>query len=375
MALTTSSSGVSCSDWDDLADETGFLALGRNRYTCAYVVYTDGTFFYAEEGDYGGGVIFGGPNNLPGGTVSGTDADAVIQACIDDIPATRGAVITVKKGNYPIDTRIDVDKEALIIGEGREATTFTATTNGMTMMTFGPTVSHGGLMHVEFDGDNKASRGLQLNDYRHGIFFDIYIHDVDFDNTSRGVGVYGGDNVGDHCTWNKFLQIHIYNCYHGFWMRKTDGDSYCNANWIENVYCGTIDGNAFHLDVGAEQDNMNNNKLIACGAQVADIGYLIGGIGNCLLWCFVENCVTAEARDIGDRTEWWGRDTQNATIFGAGTRSIVNGVGQNGTNDPSAAGVWFGNGYEGLFVKWDSAGPTHHMSIYTNAAFYDWVVT
>jgi len=121
MVLKTSSGApITCTDWDDLTDEDGFLALGRNRYHCSYVIYTDGTYFYAENGATGN-LDYGGPNNLPGGTVSGTSAVAVIQAAIDALPSTSEGEIYIRKGTYPITEAIVLTgKDSITIrGENR----------------------------------------------------------------------------------------------------------------------------------------------------------------------------------------------------------------------------------------------------------------
>jgi hypothetical protein len=54
-------------------------------------------------------------------------------------------------------------------------------------------------------------------------------------------------------------------------------------------------------------------------------------------------------------------------------RTVIDGVGNNGANDPASAGEWNGKGYEGLFVKWNN-GATHYLSVYRGGAWYDWVV-
>ena len=78
---------ITCVDWGNLADEDGFLALGRNRYHCSYVVYTDGTYYYAENGTTGA-LDYGGPSS--NGGASGTSAAAVIQAALDALGGNGG---------------------------------------------------------------------------------------------------------------------------------------------------------------------------------------------------------------------------------------------------------------------------------------------
>jgi len=107
MVLPTSADApITCAHWDQLCDVDGFLALGRNRYTVNYVVYTDGTYFYAENGSTGV-LDYGGPTNE--GAVSGTSAAAVINAAIAALPAD-GGTVKVKTGSYPLSTSIIIPR-------------------------------------------------------------------------------------------------------------------------------------------------------------------------------------------------------------------------------------------------------------------------
>jgi len=101
MTLHTSAdTPITCAYWDELVDEDGFLALGRNRYSVTYVCYTDGTYFYAEDGKTGE-LKYGGPNSLGG--ASGTNAYAVLNGAIVTSP-TPGTVV-IKEGVYPLNVR------------------------------------------------------------------------------------------------------------------------------------------------------------------------------------------------------------------------------------------------------------------------------
>lgn len=112
MTLHTSTDApITCAYWDELVDEDGFLARGRNRYPCKYVVYTDGTNIYAENGDTGV-LDYGGPNNRGG--VSGVNAAAVIQAALS---ALTGGSVVVKKGTYTIGATLIPPANVGLFGE------------------------------------------------------------------------------------------------------------------------------------------------------------------------------------------------------------------------------------------------------------------
>ena len=98
MVLPTSADApITCAHWDQVMDEDGFLALGRNRYHCSYIVYTDGTFYYAEDGTTGV-LNYGGPNNR--GAITGTDFQAVMQAASTDLAS--GGLIKIRAGSYTL---------------------------------------------------------------------------------------------------------------------------------------------------------------------------------------------------------------------------------------------------------------------------------
>jgi len=95
---------------------------GRNRYHCSYIIYTDGDYYYAENGATGK-LDFGGPSNEGTPAVSGTDADAVIQAAQNALPLTvngqAGGKIFIRRGVYPCDSQITINRDFVKIqGEG-----------------------------------------------------------------------------------------------------------------------------------------------------------------------------------------------------------------------------------------------------------------
>lgn len=118
---------ITCTDWGNLADEDGFLALGRNRYHCVYVVYTDGNWYYAENGTTGA-LDYGGPSG--NGGAAGNNAAAVIQAVLDAMGAN-GGLLFMKRGTYTITATIaPTSGDFEIIGEGRENTVLQLGFNG-----------------------------------------------------------------------------------------------------------------------------------------------------------------------------------------------------------------------------------------------------
>lgn len=104
---------VSPVDWEDLIEflgaGDGTQFGGRCRHECTYVIYTDGTYYYAESG-ITGKIVYGGPNNEGVPAVSGTDAAAVIQATINALIGIGGKIKIKGQYNtiYPIGTMITI---------------------------------------------------------------------------------------------------------------------------------------------------------------------------------------------------------------------------------------------------------------------------
>lgn len=122
MTLHTSADApITCAYWDELVDEDGFLALGRNRYHCSYVIYTDGTYYYAENGTTGN-LDFGGPNNLGG--VSGISATNVTQAAIDAVYVLGGGKVIWKSPIFSI-SNLTIKPGVIVegLGSGSESAT------------------------------------------------------------------------------------------------------------------------------------------------------------------------------------------------------------------------------------------------------------
>jgi hypothetical protein len=80
--------------------------------TASYIIYTDGTYYYATRAD--GYLAFGGPVNRGG--VSGTDALAVFRA-VENVAPT-GSLIFVRHGDYVFSATWNPTKKLRLHGEG-----------------------------------------------------------------------------------------------------------------------------------------------------------------------------------------------------------------------------------------------------------------
>lgn len=105
---------VGCSDWDDLA--TTFLGEGRQRYTCSYLIFDDGTDAYAQNGTTGA-IDYGGPAD--NGATDGADDQAVIQAALNGLTAARTwKEKVIIKGDFTIDSSLFVPSYTVIEVQG-----------------------------------------------------------------------------------------------------------------------------------------------------------------------------------------------------------------------------------------------------------------
>jgi hypothetical protein len=83
------------------------LQLYRKTFEASYIVYTNRTNYYAENGQ-------------TGEIISGTDATAVIQSVINRVAGLGGGTVFIKSGVYIVDTiLIQGVSNVAIIGEGR----------------------------------------------------------------------------------------------------------------------------------------------------------------------------------------------------------------------------------------------------------------
>ncbi|MHC3436920.1 hypothetical protein ACYJ1Y_02210 [Natrialbaceae archaeon A-gly3] len=58
-----------------------------------------------------------------------------------------------------------------------------------------------------------------------------------------------------------------------------------------------------------------------------------------------------------------------------GVRTVVDGVGDNGTDDPAVGGDWNGNGRDGVLVTWTDEGDENgRLLLYRAGEWHSWPV-
>jgi len=196
---------VSCAHWDALA--TTFLGEGRNRYTVAYVVFTDGVDTFAQNG-ITGAIDYGGPAD--NGTVDGGDADAVWQAALNNTGAVDGETKIVDGCgmSYSINTTLSIPSNVWLVN-ARFSLINASNTHMIESYGF---ATHTGLNHWYVDTESVpyniglvnvhlyGNKGNQASGY--GVRFyakRYYVKNV-FIRNIKQVGFYSecGDVTGQH---------------------------------------------------------------------------------------------------------------------------------------------------------------------------------
>jgi len=213
MTLHTSADApITCAYWDELCDEDGFLALGRNRYTCDYFIYTDGTYYYAENGTTGN-LDYGGPNNLGG--VTGTNFRDVFQAVLTNLDAGK---IGIGVGTFEWDDDILIDDRKTIVGAGKDSTVLrrSVVNKTITLQSGVAWTESIHLMDMTIHGNNLAGTLVSVNSGRSVTLDRVRI------TSSTGVGL--------HVPFGSWATV-INRC----WFDQCDVGALLEANFVQMV--------------------------------------------------------------------------------------------------------------------------------------------
>jgi len=270
-----------CADLDALAIFSGAgndtNTGGRNRYHCSYVVYTDGDYYYAENGNTGR-LDYGGP--LSEGGATGTSASNVIQAAINNLP-TDGGKIVVKEGNY-IDVAITLNDYGItLVGEGGTCPDFRTTLDSPVITIDGviPANPKGSFVikNIRIVGDDNPAKTAQ-----HGIHIINMAYAIHIEN----VGIYTMGAKGIYLTSGFHLSfidvICSLNNDDGFCIDWTVAASGTNCNMLR-CWASTNDGYGIYVNLfmGISiincQADLNTNHQIYAGGVSGGFGAVILG--------------------------------------------------------------------------------------------------
>ncbi len=144
-----------------------------------YIIFTDGTSFYAKNG-ITGGIDY-----------SGTLAVTVIQNVLD---ATKQGTIYIREGVYPLGTTgISISNDAVkVIGAGENSTVLTYTGLGaaISVERLGSTIARVGIEKLGVDIDSASSSAIAIQGIQYSQFTlrDVFIAS----NTGTGLKLDGG---------------------------------------------------------------------------------------------------------------------------------------------------------------------------------------
>jgi len=253
-----------CPDFDALSiflgagDDTN--TGGRNRYPYTYVIYTDGDYFYAENGTTGE-LDYGGPSGEGG--APGGDADAVIQAAVN--AASGGGVFKIKAGTYPLSAAINYYSNQQFVGDGMAFTIFTVSSD---ISAFAPP-------------DTTTNRNYAL-------FRDFSIQLIDTDTTGPALDL-------TRFNYSRVIRVSIWsNDAANLWgegirVRTVAAGGMAYYNFIEGVNVGRFNDYGIHfLGIAGDRVNLNWVKRSrvgsGSGAAAVSILYDFADYGH------VENC-------------------------------------------------------------------------------------
>lgn len=202
MVLKTAAGApITCSDWNNLTDIDGFLALGRNRYPYSYVIYTDGLNYYAENGTTGN-LDYGGPTNE--GAASGIDASAVIQGALTALAS--GGHIFIKRGTFNLFSMMTGGTDITIEGMGK-ATILQCSANYAVAQNYVFSLgSRCSVRNLIIDGNNKVPPTVAIGFIPATTVNDTLVEKVEIKNIRSGITVAG--NGGSD---NRILDNYIHD--------------------------------------------------------------------------------------------------------------------------------------------------------------------
>jgi len=329
MVLPTSSDApITCAHWDEVMDEDGFLALGRNRYHCSYIVYTDGTYYYAEDGTTGI-LNYGGPNNR--GAITGTDFQAVMQAACDDLAS--GGLIKLRAGSYSLTGTVTPGNNSTgIIGEG-ESTIITRTDNSY-MFTID--CDNAEIAHMRLNGagfENAGIYGLTPGVHLRPMIHHLYMESFD---VTAGAVIYPR-----YCTAGIIANNYITSGWRA--IRIVDATRFT----IRNNYITLAGSAGVSIADNAEGCDVVENVIYNCGVGISMSAV---GLGNNRI---IDNLVdtTTTGNGIGcaqDNTQVIGNRVIDSTDVGIGTSGLYNLVKGN---------IVEGGGVSGITIEQDAGQP------------------
>jgi hypothetical protein len=117
LPITSTSTTTSVSTTTITTTDSSFVEM-----ECNYAILEIQGFYYSLN-CLSSKITYGGPSNI--GSVSGTDASQVIQASVDNISSTGGAIYLLS-GTYGMSATLDVPSNVVISGAGPNSTTLFA---------------------------------------------------------------------------------------------------------------------------------------------------------------------------------------------------------------------------------------------------------
>lgn len=320
---------------------------------------------------------------------SGTEPGAVIQDVVDnglpDNDPGRAGRVHFTNDRYFFDTSVELgEKEVSFTGENPTRTKLVQNADMDGIFTLTPTnaANHfAQFIDLKFNGQkdqNTKGSAVYATNAQDLHFIRCYAKKF------TGDGIYA-DQVRGWRVRDSYIEqcaghgIQVTGGKQGHFVDNRLGNNTGDGMVLNAADC-TVRGNELQGNTNGIQTNANENRIIgnqingngSRGVYVRGsarytkvIGNKIDGESTTQYGVHIKNTIGTEieANTIQNHT--------GADIEDGGVRTVADGLGYNGANDPASAGDWYNNGYEGVRVKWDDGAGTHYISEYANGAWWD----
>jgi parallel beta-helix repeat protein len=389
----------------------------------AYLVRVNGSYYEAIQGGSSSGagtIAYGGAANA-GGT-SGTDAQAVIQAALDNLTSGRDYKETVVlKGDIALDSSIDLnsyttldmrgarltldnsaDEDVIknkdanntyidIIGGVIDGNQANQTAAQVISGIYFDTVTYGNIMGVTIT--NPLRFGIRIDDSSfYNTVTNCYIDDSD-----EQAGLY----LGPGCQFNRITNVHVQDSFAGISLNGAvvhntftncvvyngDGVGFTLYNGADrNAFSSCVAVNCGQAIPGGEsgggfylEDECDNNTFTGCVSQGnAEDGFTVNGIGGVCVGNTFTGCIaesnTLHGFDLTNASAYTSlvgcqsiSNTRNGIfIYKSSSNTISGCVVRN--NSQAGAGTYSG-------IQLDDAAATCEHNVITGCKFIDDQVT
>jgi len=214
------------------------------RQSYSYIIWTDGTNYYAKNGATGQ-IDF-----------SGTDASTVIQLAIDST-ATGGEVYV--KGDISLKNTVNMSSYVTVTLDG--TVYIDADVDGFVFNGTRKATLRGGLIKVRASTFTHSAIKITAGGEARGNS----VKDIEIQLPSSGYGIQIYLNDGNYAIGNRFERIMVYNPARGVYVQMSDS-SVAVTNYFEDVWIWYPTQYGFSIENGGYA--FGGNRFISCWTEI-----------------------------------------------------------------------------------------------------------